>query len=104
MTRTISFLGLVGLALLASSCAVLKKPEPVIKTEYINVSVPVAVACLKDGQVPTQPKRLTEDNPAAPTTLTEIIGRLRAKLLEWQDGYGPTVDELLTICSKVRTP
>ncbi len=104
MIRTIYLLGLAPIALLTSSCALFRKPEPVLVTKYVNVPTPVAVSCLKPDQKPTQPKRLVDDNPYPPASLTRIVGHLRAKLKEWQDDYGPTADDLLTICSKVPSP
>ncbi len=102
MTRLWIYAGLVPIALLASSCTLFKKAEPVIKTEYVNVSVPVKVPCLKPDQVPKQPKRLSEATPQ-PETLTEMVGWMRATLKIWQDDYGPTAEELLKICAKLST-
>lgn len=104
MTRPHTCLGLALIALLGPSCALFQKPEPVVTTVTQLVDRPVKVPCLQPHQKPIQPKRLVEDNPAPPPTLTEMVGRLRAKLKEWQDGYGPTTDELLTICSTLPAP
>lgn len=100
MIRPYGLLALVPVALLASSCALFRKPEPVVKTVYQSVNVPVAVPCLKPDQVPKQPRRVSEATPM-PGTLTEMVGWLSATLKEWQDDYGPTSQDLLTACSKV---
>lgn len=78
------------------------RPEAVPTTLSQAVPAPVIQPCLKPGQRPRPPSRLVEDQPAPPATLTEMVGRLRAKLKEWQDSYGPTADELLTACEKVK--
>jgi hypothetical protein len=101
MTRPNVMLGLIGVALLTSSCALFRKPEPIIRTVYQTVEVPVAVPCLKPEQVPAIPKRLVDSTPM-PGTLTEMVGWLRAKLKEWQDDYGPTSQDLLTVCSRLK--
>lgn len=98
-------LGRIAIAALATaSLAACLRPEPIVLTKVVLRDVPVMVPCLKPGQKPSQPKRLTEDDPVAPDNLTQIIARLRAKLIEWQDGYGPSADELLVLCEKVPTP
>jgi len=98
MTRMCVYLALVPLALLAACGGRLSVPTTVTQT----MSVPVAVACLKPGQRPRQPTRLVADSPVPPPTLTEMVGRLRAKLKEWQDSYGPTADELLQNCERIK--
>lgn len=103
MKKSLGFLGLAGIALLASSCTLFKKPEPVIKTEYVNVSVPVKVPCLKPAQVPVPPKRVSEAT-TVPGTLTEMVGWLRATLKQWQDDYGPTSQDLFKVCSALPPP
>lgn len=91
--RILMCLALVSL----SACTRPETPRPVVITEIREV--PVAVACLKPGQKPQRPSLLKEDQ-AAPFTLTEVVGRLRAKLRQWSN-YGQTADELLTLCGKV---
>jgi hypothetical protein len=95
MTRPYVLLGL----LVTAACT-----RSVTVPTTLSQTVPVAVIqpCLKPGQKPRQPRRLVEDQPVAPATLTEMVGRLRAKLKEWQDDYGPSADELLTVCEKVK--
>ncbi len=100
MIRPYVLLGLAPIALLASSCALFLKPEPVVKTVYQPVNVPVAVPCLRPDQLPKQPRRVSEATPM-PDTLTEMVGWLRATLKEWQDDYGPTTQDLLQVCLKL---
>jgi hypothetical protein len=102
MTRWIH-LTLVPVALLASSCALLRTPDPVVQTVTQTVDKPVKVACLEPGQKPTKPKRITEAQPVPPETLTEMVGQLRAKITELF-AYADTADELLTICSELPYP
>lgn len=95
MRRLWIYMGLV----LTASCT---RPEVVPTTLSQTVPVAVIQPCLKPGQKPTQPSRLVEDLPVAPGTLTEMVARFRAKLKQWQDDYGPTTNELLTLCEKVK--
>jgi len=90
---------MVCLALVSlSACTRPETPRPVVLTE--TREVPVAVACLKPGQKPKRPTKLSEDQ-SAPFLLTEVVGRLRAKLKQWAN-YGQTADELLSACSKLK--
>jgi hypothetical protein len=93
MKRWYVTLALVGVC----ACA---RPEAVPTTLSQNVPTAVAVSCLKPGQRPVRPAKLVEDLPVAPETLTEMVGRFRAKLREWS-GYGETADSLMKACETV---
>lgn len=98
MTRTNVYLAILAASLLAACGGRVAVPTTITQT----VPVAVAVPCLKPGQRPIKPTRLTQDLPVPPDTLTEMVGRLRAKLKEWQDSYGPTADELLQVCERIK--
>jgi hypothetical protein len=97
MTRMCVCMALASIALLGA-CTGRDRIPPA--TVVQTVDRPVAVPCLKPGSRPAQPKKLTEDLPVAPNTLTEMVGRLRAKLTEWAD-YGQTADSLLRVCETI---
>lgn len=88
----------LGLAALLAACGGRDRLPPV--TVVKTVDRPVAVACLKQNQRPTPPRRLSEDSPLAPPSLTEAVARFRAKLVEWAR-YGRKADGLLRACEKL---
>jgi hypothetical protein len=96
VTRQLSPLAL----LLVAACGHVSVPT--VLTEKHDVAV--ATACVKPDQRPTQPTRLHEDLFTPPVSLTEKVGRLRAKLKEWQDIYGPTADGIIKACQQVPKP
>lgn len=100
MSRISLFMALLTLSFLAA-CKTTQ--PPVVTTVTKTVDKPVAVACLKPGQVPVRPRTLTEDSRMAPSTMTERVARYRAKLLEW-NAYGKTSDKLLRLCSSLPQP
>ena len=99
MTRMRNHMALVAAMILAACGGRDRIPPP---TVVQTVDRPVAVSCLKPGQRPVRPKRLVEDQPVPPSTLTEMVGRFRAKLNEWQE-YGQTADDLMKVCETLPT-
>lgn len=98
MNRMLISLGLAGSLFLTACGGRVAVPTTITQTAPVAVAVP----CLKPGQRPSQPTRLVTDLPVPPDTLTEMVGRLRAKLKEWQDSYGPSADDLLQICERIK--
>lgn len=98
MNRMLVSLALAAPLFLAACGGRVAVPTTITQTQPVAVAVP----CLKPGERPIQPKRLVTDSPVPPPTLTEMVGRLRAKLKEWQDSYGPAADDLLQICERIK--
>lgn len=94
MSKSVVLLGL----LLVAACT---RTEAVPTTITQTVDRPVKVACLKPGQRPKKPASLRQDTGVAPATLTEMVGRLRAKIRQWS-AYGEKADDLLSICERIQ--
>ena len=79
---------------IAVSCACLaacaQKPP-------VQVSIPVAVACIKPEQIPTRPDALAD----MPDDANAALALALDKLLDWR-AYGVEADGKLRACSVVR--
>lgn len=81
-------------------------PRVITRTETVEVPIATPVPCLTEEQADEiraqRPTNVATE--AQPTTLTGVVGLLRAKLKEWEEVFAPTVDETLTACSTLDEP
>ncbi len=92
---------LVLLSSALASCATTPEPRIVVQTETVEIPIDRPIPCLTEqeaAELKAQRPLNIADEPE-PTTLTGIVGSLRAKIKEWEEAYYPTVEDVVRVCS-----
>ena len=100
-TILLDFAVLFLLALLLTACAPLPTVPPEVRTQTVQVQVPISVPCFTDDQRPIAPKPTPIDPETA--TTEQLAAAELADAEAWRD-YTRAVDALFIQCSSKGTP